>query len=111
MTILLETSDSVIVLSTCVSPQLTTIARIFHLISFGGLVGLLIIVPFRQQIINSIEGGTERKYRLVLRLNIAERVLGISISLTLALWFVSPFLFQNHFPVASPSFRDLFTTY
>ena len=92
-----ETSDSLIVLSTCVSPRLTTIARIFHLISFAGLVGLLIIVPFRQQIINNIEGGTERKYCLVLRLNIAERVLGISISLTLVLWFVSPFFMPESF--------------
>ena len=94
---LIETSDSLIVLSTCVSPRLSTVARIFHFISLAGLIGLLIMFPFRQQLINTIEGGTERKLRAVLALNIAERILAIAISLTAVLWFLSPFFMPESY--------------
>jgi len=93
----LETSDSLIVLSTCVSPRLTTIARIFHLISLAGFVGLLVIVPFKHQLINLVEGGTERKLRAEKGLNIVARLLVISVSFTAALWFVSPLFMPESF--------------
>ena len=94
---LLELSDSVVVLSACVSPRLTSIARIFHVISFIGLSGLAIVVPFKHQLINLVEGGTERKYRAELGVNIAAKLLVISVSFTLALWFVSPLFMSESY--------------
>ena len=94
---LIETSDSLIVLSTCVSPRLTTVARIFHFISLAGLVSLSIIVPFKHQLIDLVEGGTERKLRAEKSINIVARLLVISVSLTAALWFLSPFFMPESY--------------
>lgn len=94
---LFELSDSIVVLSACISPGISGAAQIFHFISLIGLIGLLATIPFRQQIVDAIEGGTERKLRTVRALNIAERVLVIAIALTLALWFISPLFLPESF--------------